>query len=214
MQKSEQINELATALCYAQGKIKGAVRDSTNPAFRSKYADLSSVLDAIREPFASHGLSIVQELSSNEEGVRCETTLMHTSGQWLTTTSPVIPVDKHSAHGVGSASSYARRYSLSAFGVAQIDDDGNAAAEAPPRVNPVANALGDWPAQHPDQMDSLRELAADLVELVGQGESKIAFLKMTEQNLDSDQKVALWSILGPNAKVRAAIKKEAEAARQ
>jgi len=134
MNHSEQINELAAALSKAQGEITGAIRDSTNPHFRSKYADLSSVWDAIRAPFAKHGLSIVQGLSSNESGVQCETLLAHSSGQWISSTL-TIPADKQNAHGYGSAATYARRFGLQAIaGIAPIDDDGNAAVAATPEV--------------------------------------------------------------------------------
>jgi len=141
MQRSEQINELATALSKAQGEIKGAIRGDINPAFRSKYADLQSVWEAIRGPFTKHGLSVVQGLSSAEGGVECNTMLLHSSGQWISE-SLFIPADKHNAHGFGSAATYARRFSLQGIaGVAPVDDDGNAAAEATPPVpaNPWTN---------------------------------------------------------------------------
>ena len=127
MQRSEQINELAAALSKAQGEIEGAIRGNTNPHFRSKYADLSSVWDAIRIPFTKQGLSFVQGLSSVDGGVCCETMLMHSSCQWISC-SLTVPADKANAHGYGSAATYARRFGLQAFaGVAPIDDDGNAA---------------------------------------------------------------------------------------
>jgi hypothetical protein len=214
MNHSEQINELAAALSKAQGEITGAIRDSTNPHFRSKYADLSSVWEGIRRPFSANGLSVVQGLSSSEAGVNCETMLLHASGQWISS-SLTIPADKINAHGFGSAATYARRFGLQAIaGIAPIDDDGNAAVESVPAISPVRDSLGDWPAQHPEEMESLKELAADLVDAVEKGESKIAYLRMVEQKLDSDQKTALWSLLAPNSKTRAALKKEAEAAKK
>jgi len=76
-------------------------------------------------------------------------------------------------------------------------------------INPVKNALGDWSVEHPEEMESLRELAAELVDLVEtQNEPRIAYLKAEDQNLDSDQKLALWSILAPNSKTRSALKRE------
>ena len=132
MERSESINELALALSKAQGEITGAIRDSTNPHFRSKYADLSSVWEAIRAPFSKHGLGIVQGLSSVDGGVSCETLLTHSSGQWISS-SLTIPADKLNAHGYGSAATYARRFGLQAIaGIAPIDDDGNAAVESRP----------------------------------------------------------------------------------
>jgi len=128
MNRSENINELAAAMAKAQGEIEGAVKDKSNPAFRSKYADLGAVWDAVREPLAKNGLSIIQLPRRSDNGIEVETMLMHSSGQWLSNTLG-MPTAKPDAHGVGSAITYARRFSLSAFcGVAPVDDDGNAAA--------------------------------------------------------------------------------------
>jgi ERF superfamily len=136
MNKSESINELAAALCKAQAVIKGAVEDSTNPHFKSKYASLQSYLDAAREPLTKNNLSVTQLLSDlNCEAMKMvtiETLLMHSSGQWISSTFSV-PVSKQDAQGFGSAITYARRYAFAAIvGIAPIDDDGNAATEAAP----------------------------------------------------------------------------------
>lgn len=129
MNKSESIKELAAALAKAQPLIKGAVKDSVNPFFKSKYADLSSVVEAIREPLAKNGLSYVQLNQPSETNQVCvETVLIHTSGEWI---SGVIslPVTKADAQGHGSAITYARRYGLSAIvGLTAEDDDGNVAS--------------------------------------------------------------------------------------
>ena len=115
MQMSETIAALAEALSKAQGEIKGALKDSANPFFKSKYADLSSVVEAIRGPFQKHGLSYVQTTDPSEkEEVRVETTILHASGQWLRCGILALPVTKADAQGYGSAMTYARRYSLSA----------------------------------------------------------------------------------------------------
>ncbi len=135
MNKSEAINELAAALSKAQGLMEGAKKDSDNPFFKSKYADLASVVDAIRGPFAENGLAYVQvPIPTEGDWVQVETILLHASGQWLSSIVDV-PVSKGDAQGYGSALTYARRYGLSAIcGVAPEDDDGNAAAKAKPRA--------------------------------------------------------------------------------
>lgn len=135
MNKSESIKELATALAKAQGAIKGAVKDSANPFFKSKYADLASVVEAIRSAFAANGLSYVQSVEpSDKDEVRVETTILHSSGEWIGCGVLALPVSKVDAQGYGSALTYARRYSLSAAtGVAPEDDDGNAATVAKPK---------------------------------------------------------------------------------
>lgn len=133
MQHSEQIHEIAAAMAKAQSAIEGAVRNNMNPAFRSKYADLGAVWDAIREPLSAAGIAVWQGLQRTESGVACDTLLAHSSGQWVRSTFEV-PVGKQDAQGYGSAASYVRRYALMALvGIAPIDDDGNAAVgNAPP----------------------------------------------------------------------------------
>ena len=133
MLKSENINELGSALAKAQGAIEGALKDTANPFFKTKYADLSSVWDACRQQLTVNGLSIVQTPTEAESGIGVETMLIHSSGQWLSNTF-TMPVSKADAQGVGSAITYARRYALAAMvGVAPEDDDGNAATKAAPK---------------------------------------------------------------------------------
>jgi len=150
MTTSEQINEIATALAAAQGEMGGAIKDSANPFFKSKYADLASVWEACRAPLSKHGLSVVQfpktEYSGLPEpyewtskqgekryGVRVVcivsvlTRLTHKSGQWMEdVVSTMLPTGD--PQSVGSAITYLRRYALqSVAGVAPEDDDGEAA---------------------------------------------------------------------------------------
>lgn len=140
MTKSETLKELAGAMAKAQGQIKGALKDSANPFFKSKYADLASVVEAIREPLASHGLSYVQIAHDHDSAAKIETVILHSSGEWLSCGAVSVPVSKADAQGFGSAMTYARRYSLSAaFGVAPEDDDGNAAAKAAPKVGQIVD---------------------------------------------------------------------------
>lgn len=136
MNKSEQINELATALAKAQGELENASKSSSNPHFKSKYADLAEILNTVRPVFALNGLSVTQCPSFEAGIVSVETILMHSSGQWM---SSVIsaPVSKQDAQGVGSAITYCRRYSLaSVAGIAQEDDDANSAVGHAPRQQP------------------------------------------------------------------------------
>lgn len=136
MMQSEQINELASALAKAQGTMQNATMNRTNPHFKSKYADLSSVLDAIRAPLSANGLSIVQTM----QGGTLRTTLMHSSGQFVATEYPLPVTPK--PHEMGSALTYARRYSVAALvcNSADEDDDGNMAMESKPAQRPAANS--------------------------------------------------------------------------
>lgn len=126
--KSDQLNELAKALCRAQGKIKHAVKDSDNPFFKSRYADLTSVWEAIRDAFQAEGLSVSQIPTTDDDGKPAlETLLMHSSGQWVSGVVPINPI-KNDPQGLGSAITYMRRYALQAIaGVCADDDDGEAA---------------------------------------------------------------------------------------
>ena len=123
------IDQIATALCLAQGEIENAVKNSANPHFRSRYADLAEIINTVRPVFTKHGLSVVQSPSYADGLVSVTTLLMHKSGQWIRDTASA-PASKLDAQGVGSAVTYLRRYSLAAFaGIAQEDDDGNAASK-------------------------------------------------------------------------------------
>ena len=129
MEKSDNINELATALSKAQGIMENAKKDSENPFFHSKYAGLASVIDTAKKPLSEHGLSVIQLAASDGETVRINTLLLHSSGQWIGDTLVLKPV-KTDPQGMGSAITYGRRYAYSSIiGMAsEEDDDGNAAS--------------------------------------------------------------------------------------
>lgn len=144
------MKELFTALNMAQAQIKGALKDSTNPHFKSRYADLESVIDAVRLPFAANGLAFIQ--SASEDGQNMRTIITHVSGESYVTQVPLI-ITKNDMQGVGSAITYARRYGLAAAaGLSQTDDDGNSCCE-PPKAQPK-------PMKTP-VTDSLIKMAAD-----------------------------------------------------
>lgn len=127
MKSSELINELANALCRAQSQMGGVVKDSSNPFFKSKYADITSVIKAIKQPFADNGLSYTQFPISNEHGVGVSTRLMHVSGQYLEM-EYTLPTVKKDPQASGSAITYARRYALQSIaGIPVADDDAEAA---------------------------------------------------------------------------------------
>lgn len=144
MQTSEQVNEIFAALAKAQGAMQHASKDSTNPHFNRSYADLASVWEACRGALAANGIGVVQDVGFAQNVVTCETMLGHSSGQWLKG-SLSLPVVKADAQGVGSAVTYARRYSLAAMcGVAPADDDdGNAAVRPAAKAKPEPRTLAD-----------------------------------------------------------------------
>lgn len=128
MNKSEQINELATALSKFQGKMITAHKGATNPFFKSTYADLASVVKSASPGLAEEGLSIAQLVGTSNEQTTLTTLLMHASGQFISAEMPLL-IAKQDAQGQGSALTYARRYAYMAIigMVADEDDDGQAA---------------------------------------------------------------------------------------
>ena len=142
MPQSDSIKELATALSKVQGELTYAKKDSANPFFKSRYADLESVWDACRSLLAANGLSVIQMPGNYFEGrMWLVTKLCHTSGEWIEQEMSV-PVQKPDAQGAGSALTYMRRYALAAFvGVVQADDDGNAAVVTKPTLKSVAKPV-------------------------------------------------------------------------
>ncbi len=133
MKTSEQINELAAALAKAQGEMKNPPLDGSNPHFRSRYASLAAVRDAVLPVMAKHGISVTQELTTDTANgalaVGCTVRLMHASGQWMEAGPFMVPVSKADAQGAGAASTYARRFTLQTVAgvVGDEDDDGEAA---------------------------------------------------------------------------------------
>jgi hypothetical protein len=133
-----ETKELSAAMAKAFAAIEGAVKGKTNPAFRSRYADLAAVVDAVKPHLAEHGLWFRQVTHPADGGVCVETVIHHASGQSLACGPLFMPATKHDAQGFGSALTYARRYSLmAAFGVPAEDDDGNAAVVNPPKAAPA-----------------------------------------------------------------------------
>ena len=123
MEKSESIAELARALAKAQGEMSAAKKESANPFFHSRYADLAQVVEAIRKPLSDNGLAISQLVQPDAEAAVIETILMHQSGEWLSSIIQLKPV-KTDPQGIGSALTYARRYALGAIvGLATEEDD-------------------------------------------------------------------------------------------
>jgi hypothetical protein len=123
---------IVAALAKALPELESAKKNKANPAFKSKYADLAAMIEAI-EPIAKHGLWFRQVTIEHADGACVETFYIHDSGEQLSAGITFTPASKRDAQGFGSALTYCRRYALqTAFGLAVEDDDGNAASKAPP----------------------------------------------------------------------------------
>jgi hypothetical protein len=149
MPQSENINELAAALAKAQGLMTAAAMDKTNTHFKTKYATLSSVLEAIRKPLTDNGIAVTQTTELRDGAFCLVTRLAHSSGQWLAG-EYLLPANV-SPQQLGSALTYARRYSLSAIACIAADEDDDAegarkegqVAQMPKRENPHVTRLED-----------------------------------------------------------------------
>jgi hypothetical protein len=212
MTSSETTATLCAALVAAQGALKPIAKDGKNPAFRSRYATLDGIMETVRPALAAHGLALVQGVIHPETGeggrlvgITVETRLLHTSGEWLASVVPV-PVAKGDAHGLGSALSYGRRYGISALLALSTDedDDGNAAAKAPPAKPPAKPAqavpapgqrLHDRVPETPPERMSLAK--AETVELKGQ--------RLVDMSPDRLDKLRSWAEDKGNAFILAAI---------
>jgi hypothetical protein len=144
METSESIKEIATALCKFQSEVDKIKKTEENSFFKSKYADLSAILDVIRKPLSDNNLSFVQ--FPTEKHQLC-TMLMHTSGEWMRATYEMTPT-KNDPQGLGSVITYQRRYALGAILGLNIDndDDGNAAS-TPAQTKAVPAQTKAGPAQ-------------------------------------------------------------------
>ena len=126
------MKQIATALLAAKRNFTPALKEKTNPAFRSKYADLGACFEAVDTPCINAGIVLYQETSEDATGVTVETVFLHESGEFLRCGKLHVPASKQDPQGYGSALTYARRYSLlTACGIAPEDDDGNAASKKP-----------------------------------------------------------------------------------
>jgi hypothetical protein len=121
------MQKLATALVKAQKAFGPALKSSTNPHFKSRYADLAACVEAVIQGLNDNGIALIQKCYDCANGVMVETMFVHESGEMLECGILHVPASKQDPQGYGSALTYARRYSLmAACGIAPEDDDGNA----------------------------------------------------------------------------------------
>ena len=155
---SAEIGELASALASAQAELSPAAKNAQNPHLKNRYADIAAVYEAIRETLPKHGLSVSQIIMPHESKARVRTLLMHKSGQWLASEC-LMPLDRNGGpQGMGSAITYARRYSLSAIVGVVSEDDDDAEAAQPRRQQQAQPQQRREPAQ-PRRPEPVRQAA-------------------------------------------------------
>ena len=201
------MSELVKALIAARKEMTAAKKGKDNPFFKSKYADLSSVIEAVKEPLEAHGLSFVQDIDNGS----VVTVILHESGESMRLAPFPVLSTKQDAQGVGSGVTYARRYSLqTALGVPAEDDDGNAASQPSKRFpSPVDSSLEGV------QVDKakVQKVASALIDMHAanqNGEDTVYSALETVDTLDSDEKLAVWAELAQHSKVRSWLKKVRE----
>jgi hypothetical protein len=156
------MKNIATALVKAQKAFGPALKSSTNPHFKSRYADLAACVEAVIEGLNSAGIALVQRTSLDDNGVTVETVFVHESGEMMECGKLHVPAAKHDPQGYGSALTYARRYSLmAACGIAPEDDDGNAGSKQPPKLTEA----------------TLKALLADIADCKNETELKNAYFE-------------------------------------
>lgn len=169
MDKSENITELVKALIGMQPQLQPAIKDKANPFFKAKYADLAGVVESSRQLLSMHRLAISQVSSIDATGPYLETILMHESGQWISGKYPLKPV-KDDPQAMGSAMTYARRYTWAAIlGIVTEDDDAEGAmgrqetkTKTETKTNPPASA-GPVPGSDPWIIKKVFDLKIDAV---------------------------------------------------
>jgi hypothetical protein len=144
------MKNIATALVKAQKEFGPALKTSSNPHFRTKYADLSACIEAVIDGLNNNGIYLMQLTDESDTGIKIQTVFSHESGEQMSSGWLFVPAAKHDPQGFGSALTYARRYSIMvACGIAPADDDGNAASKPAPVVAPKPVAATPKPAAPP-----------------------------------------------------------------
>ena len=150
---------IAAAFVKSQRAFGPALKTSTNPHFKSKYADLANCIEAVVDALNANGIALMQRTFECKDGVMVETVFVHESGEVMECGMLHVPAGKQDPQGYGSALTYARRYSLlAATGLAPEDDDGNSASrrtEIKSTVN--ENQIADLMAVM-DEVTTLKEL--------------------------------------------------------
>lgn len=177
------MKNIATAFVKAQRDFAPALKTSTNPHFKSKYADLAACVEAVIDALNTNGIAMIQRTHDDETGVTVETVFIHESGETIESGRLHVPAAKNEPQGYGSALTYARRYSLmAACGIAPEDDDGNSASRKPKNQTLTDSAVADFVAtiSGSETMDALKEAFAGAyraAEIALDDKAKAAFEK-------------------------------------
>jgi hypothetical protein len=206
-----EAESLAQAMSAAFAEIDAATKSTAGQVGQQKYkyADLTSVIEAIKPALVNHNLFFTQHPRPNDKGVEVETILHHAGGETFSLGSLFVPAANNNAQGFGSALTYARRYALvTAFGVPVEDDDGKAATAAPVRKAEVETDTAQGRAEYPfpsgpangisQLKDIVRPIWRDILscgdadELAGCLESHKAVIDQTSRLTNPTHRTQLW----------------------
>ncbi len=218
MDQSSSIAKLSDVLAKAQASLKNPHFDSTNPHFKSKFASLGAVREAVIPVFSGLGIAVTQWPLSADGAAGCRTVVSH-AGEWMAQDF-LIPVDKQNAHGYASAVTYAKRISLQSIAcvVGDVDDDGNQA------VGDNVNGIGKGPKHSPrqgffdslaiDVQNSILECSHRVSKLLKAGDIPGAYDELAAYDCEGyeDRKAGLWDQF--DSKERAALTKEGQRRRE
>lgn len=212
------MKEIAAAFIKAKKAFAPALKDKTNPHFRSKYADLGACIEAVDDALLANGIAMYQETTPDQAGVVVETILLHESGESIRSGKLHVPASRIDPQGFGSALTYARRYSLmAACGIAPEDDDGNAAVtaqKAPSGLSAASVKADAFDALEADEKAWIQDLADAVTAMVQKGQLADAVADIDHaipqegpkrHDKCVEYKVALWGRL--DSKTRTALTK-------
>jgi len=201
------MKNLATALVKAQKAFSPALKNSTNPHFKSRYADLATCVEAVMDALNDNGIALIQKCYECPSGIMVETVFMHESGEIYESGILQFPASKQDPQGYMSALTYARRGSLmAACGIAPEDDDGNAASRKPaqPKATPIITPnQGARENVSAEELLDLEELAYETTELC-KVNPREAYELVASKCLEEPQHRAFWTYL--DSKTKSALK--------
>jgi hypothetical protein len=202
------MSAIAKAFVKAQSEFGAALKTSTNPHFKSRYADLAACVEAVIDALNNNGIALIQQSFESDNGITIETVFLHESGEELRSGKLHVPAIKQDPQGYGSALTYARRYSLmAACGIAPEDDDGNAASKAKP-ASAKSITQDEWDKLQSEDQEHLRSLAMDAIVFLSQDKIAEASDYIRSLQLEATMQTAFWYLF--DSKQRSALKKYRE----
>lgn len=184
------MQKIAAALVKAQKGFSPAIKTSSNPHFRSKYADLSACVEAVIDSLNDNGIALLQMTHECQDGVIVETVFVHDSGEMLSAGKLHVPAAKHDPQGYGSALTYGRRYSLmAACGIAPEDDDGNAASKLIPPRGGITIVKNNDQSKDDSQDKSIKFLMDHYLAFLPETKTVKSLNQYWKENLDNAKRI-------------------------